>query len=54
MVQTNRLNGVHIKSFDQTFSKVCDESRGEEPLVAHRSERNSPGVQAFAGLGAYK
>jgi hypothetical protein len=30
-----------MKSFDQTFSKVCA-GRGREALVARRNERNSP------------
>ena len=48
----------HIESFDQTFLKVCDESRGEEPLVAHgllanhcADARNPLSVQELAGLG---
>ena len=35
-----------MKSFDQTFSKVCA-GRGREALVARRNERNALGVFWF-------
>ena len=42
IMKTNSLNRAHIKSFDQTFSKVCDESQGFAKQSLRRGASGRP------------